>query len=306
MKPIVTIGMCMRNSENTIANALDSIINQDFPHKKMQAIFVDDGSTDKTYSILKKYIAKMNFSTKVFQTKWQGLGPARNLIANKSDGEYIIWVDADEVLMKNYVSKQVEFMEKNPKVGITVGVVKLVPRNLVLNLELIPVIVNHFQHGKPSSFLWRTNKLPGTGGATYRVEALKQVNGFNPDLRGVGEDQDVAHRIQNKGWLIQLNYAQFYEFHGGMSNFKHLWIKYVWYGIGSERIYRQNRTVFSLVRMSPIAGFLTGALYLPVAYQVLSKKMFFLLPMHYGIKMTGWMFGFMRGQFSRMLDAFKK
>jgi glycosyltransferase involved in cell wall biosynthesis len=296
MKPLVTVGICSRNCESTVSWAIDSVIRQDFPHEQMEIVFVDDGSEDRTPQIISGYISKMDINAKVFQTKWQGLGPARNLIVNNADGEYIVWVDADEILPASYIRKQVEYMEKNPDVGITAGVVNTVKGNLVLNLELIPSIINHINFGKPKNFLWKTERLPGTGGATFRVKALRQVNGFDEQLTGVGEDQDVAQRVRNAGWLIRLNDAQFYELHGGMATFKDLWKKYRWYGYGGEKIYRQNRELFSFPRMSPVAGLLTGVFYSLIAYKLLHQKEVFLLPLHYGLKMTAWMLGFIQGQ----------
>src|SRR3990172_2362785 len=116
MTTVISIGICARNCENTLGNALNSIINQDFPHEKMQLIFVDDGSNDRTLQIMNFYLKKIDISTKVFQTEWKGLGPVRNMIANNADGNYILWVDADEILSSSYVRRQIEYMEKNPKV----------------------------------------------------------------------------------------------------------------------------------------------------------------------------------------------
>jgi len=48
MKPIATIGVCVRNCEATIKEVINSIINQDFPHELMEVIIVDDGSEDRT------------------------------------------------------------------------------------------------------------------------------------------------------------------------------------------------------------------------------------------------------------------
>jgi glycosyltransferase involved in cell wall biosynthesis len=296
MKPIVTIGMCVRDGEKMIGNAIESILKQDFSHDKIEIIIVDDGSKDRTPQILFEYASKIDIDIKIFQTKWQGLGPARNLILQRANGDYIIWVDADEILSKSYVRKQVEFMSKNTKVGITAGLVKTVPKNLVLNLELIPAIINHLNYGKPKSFIWKTEKMVGTGGATFRIKALKQVNGFNQHLKGVGEDQDVAYRIRNAGWLIRMNNTPFYELHGGLSTFQDLWKKYLWYGYGGHKIYLRNRELFSLFRMSPLTGLLAGLLYSLAAYKRLRDKKVFLLPVHFGFKMTAWMLGFIKGQ----------
>jgi glycosyltransferase involved in cell wall biosynthesis len=295
MKPII-IGMCLHNCENTLSKAIKSISDQDFPHEKMQIVFVDDGSTDCTLKIAEAYAPKMDIKTKIFKTEWRGLGIARNLILDNADGEYITWVDGDELLTPNYIRKQVEFMQKNPDVGITAGIFDLVPGNLVLNLELIPHIVNHAMFDRPPSFLWKTKKVPGTGGTTFRTKALHQVKGFDKRFKGSGEDINVALRIRNSGWRIQLNDAVFYELHNGMSTFTDLWKKYYWYGYGCQQLYVENREAFSLPRMTPLPSFLAGLFFSLVAYKLFFKKSVFLLPIHFSFKMVGWMFGFMRSQ----------
>lgn len=296
MKPEVTIGLCLHNSENTIAKAIQSICDQDYPHEKMQVFFVDDGSTDQTLKMVQAYISKMDIQTKVFKTEWRGLGFARNLIVENADGKYIMWVDADEVLTPRYTRKQVDFMEKNADVGITAGIFGLVQGNLVLNLELLPAIVNHVFFDKPPNFLWKTRKVIGTGGTTFRTNVLRRVNGFNSQFKGAGEDVDVATRIRNLGWLIKLNDGVFYEFHNGMSTFTDLLKKYYWYGYGCQQLYVENRDAFSLLRMTPIPSFVAGFLFSLEAYKLFHKKLFFLLPIHYGFKMIGWTFGFMYHQ----------
>jgi glycosyltransferase involved in cell wall biosynthesis len=289
--------MCLHNCENTLPKAIKSISNQDFPHEKMQMIFVDDGSKDRTLKIVDAYVPKMDIQTKVFKTEWGGISTARNLILDNADGEYITWVDGDEMLTPNYIRKQVEFIEKNPNAGIIAGLPSLVPGNLVLNLELIPYIIKLITFDNPPSFFRKTPKIPGTGGTTFRTKALRQVDGFDRRFKGAGEDINVAIRIRNSGWLIKISDAVFYEFHNGMSTFADLWKKYYWYGYGCQQLYVVNREAFSLSRMTPLASFLNGLLYSLTAYRFLLKKsVFLLLPIHYSFKMVGWMLGFMRSQ----------
>jgi glycosyltransferase involved in cell wall biosynthesis len=300
MKTKVTIGMCLHNCQNTLPKAIESISDQDFPHEKMQIILVDDGSKDCTLEIAEAYASKIDIQTKVFKTGWRGVGAARNLVLGNADGEYITWVDSDEILTESYIRKQVEFMEKNPGVAITAGVVSLVPGNLVLNLELMTGIVVHAMFDRPSSFLWKTRKVPGTGGATFRAQALRQANGFCERFKEAGEDVDVAIRIRNSGWLIQLNDAVYYELHNGMSTIMDLLKKYYRYGYGCQTLYVENREAFSLPRMTPLAGFITGFLYSLAAYKLFFRKSVFLLPVHYSFKMVGWIIGFMSSQIKQM------
>jgi glycosyltransferase involved in cell wall biosynthesis len=297
--PLVTVGICVRNGEVFLSSAVESIFQQDYPQEKIQIIFVDDGSQDRTPEIISRYVAVLGRRAKAFRTSWQGLGHARNCIVENADGEFILFVDSDEILTSGYVRAQVRVIQKNPQVGITAGVFKLVLGNRILNLEIAPHIVNQKSFGRPKSFLWKTDKLVGTGGTTFRTIAVREAGGFDESIKGAGEDTDLVLRIRKAGWLLEANAAEFYELHGGLSTPRDLWRKYFWYGYGCQKSFLQTREGFSFPRMSPMAGFVTGVLYSFGAYRFLRQKQMFLLSLHFGFKHTAWMFGFMKGQLGK-------
>jgi glycosyltransferase involved in cell wall biosynthesis len=295
----VTVGICVKNGEAMLPNALESILNQNYPQELIQLILVDDGSTDTTPQILKKVVDQYPDRARAFKSSWQGLGAARNFIVGKADGKYLLFVDSDEVLTPNYIRTQVQVMENNPKVGITAGVFKTVPHNFVLNLEVAPNIVNQKSYGKPKNFIWKTEKQIGTGGTTFRTQAIREVNGFDTSIKGAGEDLDLVIRIRKAGWLLVANDGELYELHGGLSTPHALLKKYYWYGYGCQRTYQKIGGAFSVPRMTPIAGLVTGLFYSFPAYRYLRQKQMFLLPIHYGLKLTAWTCGFMKGQLQK-------
>lgn len=285
IKPIITIGVCVKNGAATLREAIESIISQTYPHKLMEVIFVDDGSEDATPLIINEYASKMDMDVKIFRHEWKGLGFSRNVVAKNASGKYIIWVDCDMILPKDFVRKQVEFMEKNPKVGIGKARYGFLEENsLVAFLENLPFMV-YDSKGVPLDL-----KLPGTGGAIFKVEAIREIGGFDEHLDGVGEDQDVAYRIKADGWQIKRTNAYFYE--RRVKSWRDLWRKYLWYGYGNYHLYRKNRHIVSPTRMNPLAGFLAGCLYVPESYRLMRKKAVFLLPLHFTFKMVAWFIGF--------------
>jgi len=291
-KPSVTIGVCVRNCEATIKEVIESIVRQDFPHNLMELIFVDDGSKDTTLQIIMDCINDLDIQVKVYHGTWKGLGPARNMVVNNSTGVYIIWVDGDMLLPKDHVRKQVEFMEKNPKVGIAKAKYTLShDENLVEFLENVACVAEDIRGGDE----WKNDlRLPGTGGAIFRVQAARQVNGFDESLKGTGEDQDIAYRIKEAGWQIKRSNAFFYEKRS--KTWKALWKKYLWYGHGDYHLYRKNRKLFLLYGMVPFLQFVAGLFYSLIAYKLIRRKITFILPMQFSFKMTAWCLGFMTGQ----------
>jgi glycosyltransferase involved in cell wall biosynthesis len=295
MKQKVTIGICVRNGAFTLHKAIESIIAQDYPHELMEIIFVDDGSEDDTLQIIHNYVSKIKMTgmkVKIFHHEWKGLGYSRNVVVNNAEGKYIIWVDGDMILPKEHVRKHVEFIEKNPKIGIAKarhGIVNM--KNVIAVLEHIPFVIYDLKDD------WLESKLPGTGGAIYRVEAIRQVGGFDERLKGTGEDQDVAFRVKEAGWLIKRSPAIFYEKRA--QNWREVWEKWIWYGYGDYDLYCKNRNIFSPLGMNPLAGFIRGFLYIADACRLIHRKFVLLLPFHLSLEMLAWCIGFTKGHKNR-------
>jgi glycosyltransferase involved in cell wall biosynthesis len=285
MKPKVTVGICVKNGAATLSDAVESVQAQDFPHGLIEVIFVDDGSTDDSLPIMRSYVRTMSISARVFSQEWRGLGASRQLVVEQAQGEYIVWVDCDMVLPKDHVRKQVEFMDANPRVGLAkarYGTVNC--ESVIAALENLPFVLYDSNDGSLDV------KLPGTGGAIFRVCALRQVGGFDVHLKGVGEDQDVAYRVKHGGWLIERSSAIFYE--RRVRTWAGLWKKWLWYGQGNFHLYLKNRNIFSLYRMNTIAGLVNGCLRMRDAYRKIHKSYVLLMPFQLAFTMTAWCAGF--------------
>ena len=263
---------------------------QDFPHELMEIIIVDGQSKDRTLEITKEILSKSDMRS-IILSENKGLGFARQIVVDNAEGEYIVWVDGDMILPKDYVRKQVEFMEQHPKVGIATGCHGILPEaNLVAALEDIAYIAVDFRFKGNSS-----PRLPSTAGAIFRVDAVRQVGGFDSCISGVGEDADVAYRIRKAEWLIYRGIeVVFYE--KRKESWKELWNHYFWYGYGAYSVFCKDKGISNIFYMTPFAGLLVGTWYSTIAYKMLLRKIVFLLPIHYAFKRLAWCFGFIKGQ----------
>jgi glycosyltransferase involved in cell wall biosynthesis len=302
-KPKITIGICVKNAQNILATTIESIISQDYDHKLIEIIFVDDGSQDKTLSIIENQISNMDIGARVFSHKWKGLGPSRNVVVDNAKGDYIIWVDGDLKLSRDYVRRQVEFMEKNPRAGIAKGkfwdfkdIQALSNQNLVAFLEHVGFIAVDIKSGDMPNKI-----LPGTAGSIYKLKAIRQVGGFDNYIRGAGEDIDAAYRIRKKGWLIYHATSGVFITHFPKT-WSSLFRKYYWYGYGLVYVYLKNKEMRKLWYLLPPTAFLSGLLSSSIAYEYTRCKAVFLLPFHFLFKMTAWWFGFINGYFSIDID----
>ena len=101
-KPLVSVIVPVYNVEKYLEECLDSIINQTL--EDIEIICVNDGSTDNSLKILKKYAKKDN-RIKIINQKNCGLGCARNSGLNQSQGDYIFFLDSDDYLNPNILEK---------------------------------------------------------------------------------------------------------------------------------------------------------------------------------------------------------
>jgi len=284
----VTVGMCVKNCEFSVRKAIDSVLNQDYPHELMELIIVDGNSKDRTLKILKERLANANLKVKIFSEN-KGLGTARQLVVEKASGDYIVWVDADMILPRSYISKQVIFMDTHPKVGIAAGKFAVyLGQGIVADLENIVYAVDSVYGEKGSSKL---GYLPGTEGSIFRVKAIRQIGGFDTRMNGAAEDTDVAYRMRYNNWEVVKTKEKFAE--STRQSWRSLWAQYVWYGRGGHFIFHKNSMALSLWKMTPMAGFLAGLLRFPKAYLIAHKKSIILLPVHYAYKRLAWLFGFL-------------
>ena len=94
----ISIMMPVYNLENYLDRSIGSIIAQ--PLDELELICVNDGSSDNSLKILREFEEKYNF-IKVFTQENQGAGPALNRCIGEASGEYIAFLDADDI----YVDK---------------------------------------------------------------------------------------------------------------------------------------------------------------------------------------------------------
>ncbi|MEM2144295.1 MAG: glycosyltransferase [Candidatus Jordarchaeaceae archaeon] len=291
----VTVGVCVKNSEATIKEAIESIGNQDFPHQQMELIIVDGCSEDKTLSIIKEALPKTDLRYKILHENI-GLGYARQMVVDNAIGDYIIWVDGDMILLPDFVSKQVEFMKRNPKAGIGKGKYQYRKEvSLVAELENIEFMINFKHEGVTDS------KVLATSGCIYRVEAIRQVGGFDKGIKGVGEDMDIEHRIRAAGWQLCITSATFYEMR--RKTWKSLWKEYFWHGYGGYYLFKKNKRLIDYYKLFPPIGLILELSKVSMAYRLLKRKVTLLLPAHYIFKRIAWFLGFVK---SHANECFKK
>lgn len=107
MKPLVSILIPAYNAEPWIADTIQSALRQTWPRKEI--IIVDDGSKDKTFSVAQQFAGA---EVTVITQKNAGASAARNKAFSLSKGDFIQWLDADDLLGAEKISRQMAVVEK--------------------------------------------------------------------------------------------------------------------------------------------------------------------------------------------------
>ena len=120
MNPLVSIIIPSYNRDNLIRESLDSVLAQTYLN--WECIIVDDGSTDGTNAILKEYSIIDNrfiIVSKPMELR-QGASVSRNLGLKFARGEYIQFLDSDDILAEDKLEKQIISLKKENKKTISV------------------------------------------------------------------------------------------------------------------------------------------------------------------------------------------
>ena len=115
MKKVSIIITCY-NKEKYVKETIESALNQTY--KNLEIVCIDDASTDNSRNILKELKLKYNNIILLEENKNIGVVRARNKAIEIANGEYILPLDADDIIEPTYVSKAVDILDKNPQIGI--------------------------------------------------------------------------------------------------------------------------------------------------------------------------------------------
>lgn len=274
----VVVGICTKNAEKTIKECILSIISQKYPEQFLKIIIVDGDSKDRTLQIADSLLSKTQLQTKVYSDNGQGLGKARQIIVEHADSKYAIFVDADVRLFDDFVKGHVDFMEKNPSIGVALGRPMYKKKGTLMST--VAELENYTVGGNI-----------GTEATGFRLEALLQAGGFDTNIRGAAEDIDLINRIREGGWLVDVNEkARFY--HKCRDSLKGFWNEHTWFGYGEHYLIHKNKNSNPLWRKLPFGAFIYGSRIAMKAYKQTYLKISFIIPFQMVFSCLAWWFGY--------------
>lgn len=171
--PKVSVIVPIYNVEKYLEKCLDSLVNQTL--KDIEIILVNDGSTDNSGQIAKKYANKYKDKIIYLEKENGGLSDARNYGLEYVKGDYISFVDSDDYISKNLYSELVKYMEKDYDM-IKFGI-------LTVDLKNNKIIENKSQQFENKTgeeafdILYKTDKMTEVAwGYLYKASFWKENN----------------------------------------------------------------------------------------------------------------------------------
>ena len=191
MTPTVSCILPVYNGERFLAEALESVLAQSYPLQEI--LVVDDGSTDGTRALVESYVAK---SAEQVRYLWQtnaGPAAARNLGITHTTGEFVTFIDADDLWHLEKTARQVAHFDARPDLGVSVTHVQ----NFWME-ELREEEERMRDHP-------RSKPMAGyvTQSIMVRRTLFNEVGLLNVDLKH-GDDTDWFMRAQEQKVLIDL------------------------------------------------------------------------------------------------------
>jgi teichuronic acid biosynthesis glycosyltransferase TuaG len=185
------------NSEKFINRTIQSVIDQTY--KDWELIIVDDLSKDKTREILNEWKKKDERIHLIFLDKNSG-GPAhpKNVAISETHGKYIAYLDHDDEWMKDKLEKQINVLEKDPKIGFISCEADMLDKNGKLLYTTTTSIV-------PDSGVFpailSTNFFTSNSSLVIPKKVIDEVGGRdeNPEI-GPSEDREYELRIAAAGY----------------------------------------------------------------------------------------------------------
>jgi glycosyltransferase involved in cell wall biosynthesis len=117
--PLVSVVLCFYNEEKFLKEAIESVMNQDYEHWEL--IVVDDGSTDNSSNIAREFADE--HPDKILYLEHaghanRGLSASRNVGIKRTNGEFVSFIDADDVWLSDKLSNQLAIFNNHPDVTV--------------------------------------------------------------------------------------------------------------------------------------------------------------------------------------------
>jgi len=184
-QPLISVIIPVLNGENFIAEAIQSVLSQGY--EPLEIIVIDDGSTDNTAQVVKSIFGSIRYHYQ----KNTGISAARNKGLELARGEWIAFIDADDVWLENKLKLQAAILNQNPEIEMVIGFLLPLPFG-----KKDEVTIGQLSSGKTALALQ-------LGSTLIRKSVFDKIGGFDTELK-LAEDSDWFFRVMEAGIKVHV------------------------------------------------------------------------------------------------------
>ncbi|SCJ79995.1 Chondroitin polymerase [Anaerotruncus sp. 2789STDY5834896] len=215
--PFVSVVVPVYNIEKYLPTCIDSVVNQSY--KNFELLLINDGSTDNSRAICYQYASDHAF-IRVINQENSGLSAARNTGIRNATGDYIYFIDGDDLINPKALESFVEISERVPNVDYIIGrmsffvdgTTEYIPDKWLVDPETVSgkdgqdafasiIEVNHYF-------------MAGIRGMYRREYLIKNRLFFDEELR-YSEDIDFSYRLYRTASSVESNPLPYYYYREG-------------------------------------------------------------------------------------------
>lgn len=193
--PKVSVIIPTHNRSNLLIEAIKSVINQSY--QDYEILVIDDASTDDTEEVIKS----INNEKIIYIKNESSMGGSqtRNIGIKRSSGEYIAFLDDDDIWLENKLEKQIKIIKENEDVGIVSCSNIEIDNNYNIVGEKLRNSFKLMKNKEAFHKMLVENFIGGASNVLIRKKCLEEVNGFTPCLKSA-QETNLYIKILSKGW----------------------------------------------------------------------------------------------------------
>jgi len=193
MHPLISIIIPTYNRADYLKQSIESALAQTYPH--YEVLVVDDGSTDNTKKIIDHFKSK---SLRYIKKKHSGASATRNRGIKEAKGEFILWLDSDDVLMPGVITNYIKALQRFPKVDVFYGNIIVTDKKLN-ELKKLNFSDWYKRNAELIKKMFRGNCIPNPG-TMIKKTCFTQVGGY---------DEAFLRAHDYEFWVRLLKFGQF-------------------------------------------------------------------------------------------------
>lgn len=202
-----TIGIINYNSGKFLKDSLESALNQSY--QNFEVIILDDGSNDNSIDIINSFLNYKNI--KLITNAHSGAPSARNMVIENAKGDFVVWLDSDDILLQDTLEKYYKVIKQNPVCEVIYG--NLIVTNENLQPENQMTFNNWF--GKNYQMLgqiFKHNLVPN-GGTAIKKTLFSKFGTYDTNFKRAHDYEFWTRLVGNANFVHQNSFVYLYRWH---------------------------------------------------------------------------------------------